>query len=137
MEIRIKNKHLMVDAKEISTTEADSKNDDAYRSINVYLCAMATINAMDSIEGLAYYRMDVKRDGKQFLKSLEKVTERATRDLWGVDDPVLYDCMSNSEGIMQELAHVVPYDMGELLQVIKMFREDPERVMELLGIKSK
>lgn len=127
----------MVDTKEISTTGAEKKHDDAYRSINVYLCALATINAMDSIEGLAYYCMTVKRDGKQFIKSLEKVTERATKDLWGVDDPVLYDCMRNSEEIMQELAHVVPYDMGELLQVIKMFRENPERVMELLNIKAK
>lgn len=105
-----------------------------HKTLNAILACQLAVFAMDELQGTPEYRHGIKQKGNAFLKEAEAYTTQQTPRVFGVEDEVMYQLMDYQKNFMKAVLKLRPEDMGVIAEITVRYIENPERVMQAMGI---
>lgn len=108
-----------------------------HKTLNAILACQMAVFAMDELQGTPDYRHGIKQKGNAFLKEAEAYTSQQTPRVFGVQDDVMYQLMDYQKNFIRAVLKLRPEDMGVIGEIVVQYIENPEAVLQALGMAFK
>ena len=118
----------------MSKTLREIKTTPEYIYLTTLLTSYLLMQCLDNLKGTPYYKQQLKLKTNTLYRELEDVMKRDMPEIFGVQDENLYLLMDYVKEGIQDMAIVRPEEIGIRNEIMAMFRETPEKVLDALNI---
>ncbi len=103
--------------------------------LNALIGSDFLITCIDAMEGTKVFRQSMKNRAKAFRRELENQNDTVLSQIWGIKDESLYAIMQEQQELLEYLSVNSPELCKVFLKVAERLKEDPEDVIEYLGME--